>query len=144
MTLIKQLENQSLPEPILNMSYYIELSDRVVKALATIASYTNEQLHHLSNTQALQQLLVFRDLAIHLTTSPYHPTEINLSTLPNISQNQSQLPDHLCLYCGNYGHHVYVCYHKSTIYTYIPTTSAFAQTLNQEDYSPSFSSFPDT
>lgn len=126
------------------MSYCIKLSDRVVKTLATIASYTNEQLHHLSNTQALQQLLAFRDLALHLTTSPYPPAEIKLSTLTNTSQNQSQIPNYLCLYCGNYGHHAYMCYNKPIIYTYKPTTSAFSQTPHQEDYPSSSSSFPDT
>ena len=126
------------------MPFYLKLSDKVVKTLATIASYTHEQLHHLSNTQVLQQLLSFRDLALHLTISPYLPSEIELSTLTPLSEQQSQIPNHLCLYCGNYGHQAYICSNKPTIYASIPTSSALSQTLNISDYSTSTSHYPDT
>lgn len=133
-----------LPEDITNMPFYLELSDKVVKTLTTIASYTYEQLYHLSNTQALQQLLLFRDLASHLTTSSYPPPEIELSTFISLSEQQSPIPNHLCLYCGNYGHHAYICSNKPTIYTFIPTSSTLSQTLNKGDYSTSTFNYPNT
>jgi len=126
------------------MPYCIELSDKVVKTLVTIASYTNEQLHHLSNTQALQQLLLFRDLSIQLTTSSSPQTEMKLSTLIYTSEQQSQISDHLCLYCGNQGHIAYNCYNKPAIYIYSMTgCSPFSQTFNISECPTSTSNFPD-
>ena len=126
------------------MPFYLKLSNKVVKTLTTIASYTYEQLCHLSNTQALQQLLLFKDLAFHLTTSSYPPPEIELSTLTSLSEQQSQIPNHFCLYCGNYGHQAYICFNKPTIYASIPTSSTISQTLNKDNYSTSTSHYSDT